>query len=596
MRIHRPSSAAYGLLRSEPLSTTDASVAPSSRASTVATFSVSGLTFSTAVASLFTATLIMSACGSSQTETATSPTPNKCSLQVTADGAPFPAGGGSGTVHVTANRECQWTAKTDSTWLTMTQPAGGQGDGSVRFSVAANADPTSRSASLAVNDQHLDIAQAGTPCALGLSSNHVSVDGAGGDVSIDVHSSATSCAWTAASTLPWIAIASGRDGHGEGTVTLHVDALTGASRSGTITIAGQGVQVDQNTGNVSSPGCTYGVATTTVRVDGSGGDQQIAVTSSTGCTWTAESRSSWITITSGASGTGSGAVKLHIASSDGPERSGVVVVANHAITVVQSLACTYSIAPSDVAIGAQAASSTVQIQTGAGCTWTASSAVPWITIGDDASGNGPGPVRVAAIANDGPSRTGTITIAGHAFTVTQANGCTYSVAPSSQDVGGAGARFNATVTAGAGCSWSASSAVDWVTLGTSSGSGSGQVAVTVKANASPPRTGTVSIAGHTLTIDQQSQCSWLFAPPSTQLPRSGGTGNVLVIVSGACSWTAVANVPWIQITAGASGTGNGLLQFVVPSNPNAARNGVISIGGVDYNVRQAGSGDSEGIK
>lgn len=563
----------------------------------MATFSLRRLVRSAAVASLSAATLVIAACGSSsQTQTLTSPTPNKCSLQVTADGAPFPAGGGSGTVHVTANRECQWTAKTDSTWLTMTQPAGGQGDGSVRFSVAANADPNSRSASLAVNDQRLDIAQAGTPCTVGVSSNHVLVDRTGGDVSIDVHSSATSCAWTAISSLSWIAIASGRDGHGDGTVTLHVDALTGSARSGTVTIAGQSVQVDQSTGIVSGPGCTYGVVATTIRVDGSGGDQQIAVTSSAGCSWTAESRSSWISITSGASGSGSGAVKLHIASSDGPERSGVVVVANYAITVVQSLACTYSIAPSNVSIGAQAVSNTVQIQTGAGCAWTASSAVPWITIADDASGNGPGPVRVAAAANDGPARSGTITIAGHSFTVTQANGCTYSVAPSSQDVGGVGGKFNAAVTAGAGCSWSASSAVDWVTLGTSSGSGSGQVVVTVKTNASPPRTGTVSIAGHTVTIDQQSQCSWLFAPPSTQLPRSGGTGNVLVIVSGACTWNAVTNVPWIQITAGASGTGNGLLQFVVPSNPNAARSGTISIGGVDYNVRQAGSGDSQGIK
>ena len=546
---------------------------------------------------MLAATLVSAACGSSsQTETLTAPTSNKCSLQITADGAPFPAGGGPGTIHVTANRECQWTAKTDSTWVTMTQPTDGQGDGSVRFSVAVNADSNSRSASVAVNDQRLDIAQAGSPCALGVSSNHESVDRAGGNVSIDVRSTGTSCAWTATSNVSWIAVTSGREGRGSGTVTLHVDALTGASRSGTLTIAGQSVQIDQGTGIVSGPGCTYSVATTTLHVDGSGGDQQIAVTAPAGCAWTAESRSSWITITSGATGTGSGAAKFHIASSDGPERSGVVVVANSAITVVQSLSCTYSIAPSNIAIGAQAASSTVQVQTGVGCAWTASSAVPWISIASGASGNGPGPVQVAAAANDGPSRSATITIAGHSATLTQANGCTYSVAPASQSVGGGGGNVTATVTAGAGCSWSASSAVDWVIVGASSGSGSGPVVLTVKPNATAPRTGTVSIAGHTVTINQASQCSWSFAPTSTDLPRSGGTGNVLVLVSGACSWTAVANAPWIQITAGASGTGNGLLQFVVPSNPNAARSGVVTIGGVDYNVHQAGSGDSQGIK
>jgi len=563
----------------------------------VATFNFPGFVSSAAIAGVVAVTLLSAACGSStQTETLTAPTSSKCSLQVTADGAPFPAGGGSGTIHVTANRECQWAAKTDSAWVTMTQPSDGQGDGSVRFSVAANGDPNSRSASLAVNDQHLDIGQAGTPCTLGVSTNHESVDRAGGDVTIDVHSSATSCAWTAASNVSWMAITSGRDGRGAGTVTVHVDALNGPSRSGTITVAGQSVQIDQGTGIVTGPGCTYGVATATLHVDGSGGDQQIAVTAPTGCSWTAESRSPWITLTSGATGSGSGAAKFHIASSDGPERSGVVVVANYAITVVQSLACTYSIAPSNIAIGAQATSSTVQIQTGAGCAWTASSGVPWINIGDAANENGPGPVQVSASANDGPARTGTITIAGHSFTVTQANGCTYSVAPASQAVGGGGGNITATVTAGAGCSWSASSAVDWVTVSSSSGTGSSTVVLTVKPNSTPPRTGTASIAGHTVTIDQASPCSWLFAPQSTEIPRAGGTGNVLVIVSGACSWTAVANVSWIQITAGASGTGNGLLQFVVPSNPNAARSGIIAIGGVNYNVHQAGSGDSQAIK
>ena len=541
--------------------------------------------------------VVISACGSSsRTETLTAPTSNKCSLQVTADGAPFPAAGGSGSIHVSANRECQWAAKSDSTWITMVQPTDGQGDGTVRFSVAANGDPNTRNASLAVNDQRLDIAQAGTPCALSVSSSHESVDRAGGDVGIDVRSSASSCAWSAASNVSWIAITSGRDGHGNGTVTLHVEALTGPARSATISVAGQSVQIDQGTGIVSGPGCTYAVATSTLQVDGSGGDQQIAVTAPAGCSWTAESRSTWITITSGSTGSGSGAVTLHVAASDGPERSGVLVVANSAITVVQSLACTYSISPSNAAIGAQAASSTVQVQTGAGCAWTASSTVPWISIASGARGNGPGPVQVAAASNDGPSRSGTITIAGHSFTLAQANGCTYSVAPASQDVGGGGGNVTANVTAGAGCTWTASSAVDWVTVGASSGSGSGPVALTVKPNATPPRTGTVSIAGHTLTIVQASQCSWSFAPPSTNIPRSGGTGNVLVIVSGVCSWTAVPNVPWIQITAGSSGSGNGLLQFVVPSNPNAARNGVIAIGGVEYNVHQGGSGDSQGIK
>jgi hypothetical protein len=53
----------------------------------------------------------------------------------------------------------------------------------------------------------------------------------------------------------------------------------------------------------------------------------------------------------------------------------------------------------------------------------------------------------------------------------------------------------------------------------------------------------------------------------------------------------VPNVSWIQITAGGSGIGGGLLQFIVQPNPGAARTGTIAIGGENYVVREAGGGD-----
>ena len=140
-----------------------------------------------------------------------------------------------------------------------------------------------------------------------------------------------------------------------------------------------------------------------------------------------------------------------------------------------------------------------------------------------------------------------------------------------------------------GCPWTAGSSVDWITVVTPSGSGSAQASFAIAPNASPPRTGTAVVAGRTLTINQASQCRWFFAPPSHDLPASGGTGNVLVFVTGACSWTAVANVPWIHITAGGSAVGGALLQFLVDANTGGARTGIISVGGEDYLVHEAGS-------
>lgn len=84
--------------------------------------------------------------------------------------------------------------------------------------------------------------------------------------------------------------------------------------------------------------------------------------------------------------------------------------------------CTSSISPTSANVGAAAASGTVAVTTSAStCTWTAASGASWITI---TSGGGPftgnGSVAYSVAANTGTAaRSGTLTIAGQAFTVTQ---------------------------------------------------------------------------------------------------------------------------------------------------------------------------------
>jgi len=63
---------------------------------------------------------------------------------------------------------------------------------------------------------------------------------------------------------------------------------------------------------------------------------------------------------------------------------------------------------------------------------------------------------------------------------------------------------------------------------------------------------------------------------------------VLVILNGGCTWTATTTMDWIQLTAGSSGTGNGLVQFLVGPNGGPARTGALTIAGQQYLVRQAG--------
>ena len=607
---------------------------------------------------------LVSSCGS-EVKTGTAPSQIRCGVQAQAENLSFTSDGGTGTMRVTTNRECTWSAQSEAPWVTLTPPVSGQGDGTVQFIVSANGLPSSRGTAITVEDQRLQISQQGRPCGFRLSSTLETVEATGGDRSVQVTTTSAQCAWTATSDVPWITIVSGRQGDDSGPVTFRVDPLSGPQRTGTLTIAGQAVQVQQGAG------CSYSVSTDALNVGAAGGASEIAVSAPAGCTWTAQSGVPWITLARGATGSGPGVVALQVAATDGPTRTGTVTVAGRVVTVTQSPGCSFTIdpltyaapaaastsattvraaagcawtaatasdwivitagqsgngtgdvrfsvaqnigpsrvggiriagqtmtvnqasgcaitvTPTSVSVGAAASASTIQVTTAQGCTWSATSGVPWIAMGDVSSGNGNGQVPFSVDANSGPARQGTLSIGGRTVTVAQASGCTYTVTPPSLDVAPVGGSGTASISTGSGCPWNASSAADWITPAAASGTGPAQVPLAVAPNNGPARTGTVTIASTVLTVNQASLCEWVLAPPFHTFGPDGGNGNVLVIVTGACTWTATSNADWITLTAGPSGTGNGLVQFVAAPNNGPARTGSLTIAGRRYDVIQA---------
>src|SRR5919108_2393511 len=98
------------------------------------------------------------ACGSATTQGLTSPSTDvKCAVTAVATPSSFAAAGGSGTLTVSANRECPWSAAATSGWIQLGGSASGQGDASIAFTVAANADPAARTATISVSDQQIGI-------------------------------------------------------------------------------------------------------------------------------------------------------------------------------------------------------------------------------------------------------------------------------------------------------------------------------------------------------------------------------------------------------------------------------------------------------
>ncbi len=100
--------------------------------------------------------------------------------------------------------------------------------------------------------------------------------------------------------------------------------------------------------------------------------------------------------------------------------------------------------------------------------------------------------------------------------------CSYSISPTSQSISAAGGNSSVNVTTQNGCNWSAASNAAWIILTSgTSGSSSGTVGFSVAANTSnSPRTGTITIAGQTFTVNQSAGTTGCSAPSAIAFGQS----------------------------------------------------------------------------
>ncbi|MCX8031517.1 MAG: carboxypeptidase regulatory-like domain-containing protein [Thermodesulfovibrionales bacterium] len=89
--------------------------------------------------------------------------------------------------------------------------------------------------------------------------------------------------------------------------------------------------------------------------------------------------------------------------------------------------CTYSISPTSQTFPKEGGIGTVNVITNSDCSWTAQSNISWITITSGNAGSGNGTLSYSVASNSGGSRTGTLTIAGKTFTVSQAGSSVFSI-------------------------------------------------------------------------------------------------------------------------------------------------------------------------
>ena len=522
-----------------------------------------------------------------------------CTYSLSRTNDAIDATGGRRTILVTGGPSCAWTAKSNVPWITVSAGASGTGNGTVTIDVAPNTG-LERSGTVAIAGQIYTLSQtaAGAPgpaCTFSLSSMSQSVGAAGGPIPLTVLAGG-GCQWTAASHAPWLAITAGASGAGDGTVEITVAANSAsAARTGTATIAGQMFTVNQS--GVSSTPCTYSLSADSQSVGASSTTGSVNVTTDTGCAWSATANVPWLSITAGASGTGNGTVQFSVAANTDPtSRAGTLTVAGQTFTVNQAAApvsCSYSLSAASQSVSASSTTGSVDVTTATSCAWSATANVAWLSVTAGASGTGNGTVQFSVAANTDPtSRAGTLTVAGQTFTVNQAAApCSFSLSSTTVSALAAAGSGSVDITTASSCAWTAVANASWLTLtSAASGTGNATVLFSIAENAdTSPRSGTLTIAGQTVTVDQAAaaSCSFAVAPLTISAGPESGSSSTEVTTTSSCSWTATSKDSWLTLTGATGGTGSGTVAIGIDANPDPSpRSGTLLVAEHTVTVNQ----------
>ena len=127
------------------------------------------------------------------------------------------------------------------------------------------------------------------------------------------------------------------------TVTLDVQSTAPAPTLtyNWVVVTGGGSEIAEGTDPVNivplSSGCSYSINPSGFSPSGDASASSVAVTTSSGCAWIAVSNTPWVTINSGASGSGSGSVNFSVGANPVSQpRTGTLIVAGQTFTVNQA--------------------------------------------------------------------------------------------------------------------------------------------------------------------------------------------------------------------------------------------------------------------
>jgi M6 family metalloprotease-like protein len=440
--------------------------------------------------------------------------------------------------------------------------------------------------------------------------------------------------------------------HGDATDLYHAGGVstvdpttvpdTNAYQGGLVIDTGNHISLVSAAGPVMtfrlSNDCTFTISSSGRSFSAAGGDGTVAVSATRDCGWTATSNAAWLTIVTGARGSGNGTVTFSVAvNTTGSVRQGTLTVAGQSFTVTQAaemsfLQLTNGTRLDDALDGPapQAAWKFYYVDVPAGT-------ARFDVVLDDLTADGDLLVRFGSLptASDYDCRPDLPSTAREVCTFSSPAAGRWWIGVTNHEAGAVAFTLLATYAAsfvlptptglkpgGSGQSTAEVVSANPIVLSWNPSVGASSYEVIAYAlNASgdtwdqlPTASTTAPEVTYPLPIEntyyawtvhglgdgtssplaplaylyyRPAACRFAISPTNVSFNRHGGTGDVDVTTAAECDWTAVSDAPWITVESGGAGEGNGRVDYRVAGNTTGeSRVGTITIAGKTFTVMQ----------
>ena len=514
---------------------------------------------------------------------------------IDSDGATYEKAGGSGTIAVGVQNGIAWKAVSNVDWLTVS-PANGVGSGSVTYQVAAYDEVATRQGTLTIAGNTFTVFQYGRRMKL----EPVTVTQNYETHVIPITVNALDITqWSVTPNNSWISVVDAGNGQGGDLVSIAIaENPSYKARTGTVKIGTETFTVTQQGRPTAALSFSVSPTASTASVEGANG--MISVTATPDLPWTATSGANWLTVYAAtAAGAGNGNVvysaspNLTLAQRTGtititPETASGITAKTHTVT---QPAAQSALSISGYEFEASGEPCSVDVSVAEIVQWGVENTNSWITVNGSASRTGPGTVVLQAAANNTVyPRSGTVTIAGKSFSVSQkARGVELEY--DTKLFGTDGGYESISIHPDGNSSWTAvASDATWITIfDGGSGEGDGEILYIVAPYVGDggARTCWIEVGDKKVYISQRAY-DLSIEPNGTNVVGNAGAGEFGVTADINDVWTAIVTEPWITIVSGYdAGTGSGVVRFLyTENNTGKTRTGKIIVAGEVYTLEQ----------